>query len=61
MTQLGDWWDDLSATALVGTARRQVPALPPALGAGRPDAPREAALLDAAALGGTLRLSLIHI
>ena len=55
MTHLGDWWDDLSATALVGTARRQVPALPPALGAGRPDAPREAALLDAAALGGTLR------
>src|SRR5262249_16202064 len=52
---LGDWWTDLSAAALVGTSRRQVPTLPAALGGGRPDAPREVALLDAAALGSALR------
>jgi Family of unknown function (DUF5691) len=54
-TDFGTWWSDLSAAALVGTARRQVPALPGGLGPGRPEAPREIALLDAAALGSALR------
>jgi len=54
---LGTWWSDLSAAALVGTARRQVPRLPAMLGVGRPGASREAALLDAAALGGALRVA----
>jgi hypothetical protein len=54
-TDLGDWWDDLSAAALVGTSRRQVPTLPAALGQGRVDAAREVALLDAAALGSAVR------
>jgi hypothetical protein len=52
---LGDWWTDLSAAALVGTSRRHVPTLPAALGTGRVDAAREVALLDAAALGSALR------
>ncbi|QIG45015.1 hypothetical protein G5V58_21580 [Nocardioides anomalus] len=52
---VGSWWEEVSAAALIGTARRPVPALPAALGAGRPDAPREVALLDAAALGSALR------
>lgn len=51
------WWSDLSAAALVGTARRQVPGLPAAFGPGRPEAPREVALLDAAALGSALRVA----
>jgi len=54
-TDLGEWWADLSAAALVGTSRRQVPALPAALGTGRAEAAREVALLDAAALGSALR------
>jgi hypothetical protein len=54
-TDLGEWWADLSAAALVGTSRRQVPALPAALGTGRVGAAREVALLDAAALGSALR------
>ncbi|MFL6134800.1 MAG: DUF5691 domain-containing protein [Nocardioidaceae bacterium] len=54
---LGSWWSDLTAAALVGTARRQVPRLPATLGVGRPDASREVALLDAAALGGALRVA----
>jgi hypothetical protein len=51
----GAWWTDLSAAALVGTARRQVPPLPGVLGPGRDGAAREVALLDAAALGSALR------
>ncbi|HET6938703.1 MAG TPA: hypothetical protein VFI19_08865, partial [Nocardioides sp.] len=54
-TDLGEWWADLSAAALVGTSRRQVPALPAVLGTGRVGAAREVALLDAAALGSALR------
>jgi hypothetical protein len=54
---LGTWWSDLSAAALVGTARRQVPRLPAMLGVGRPGASPEVALLDAAALGGALRVA----
>jgi hypothetical protein len=57
------WWADLRSSALVGTARRPVPDLAPALGvAGRTEAPEPAdlapstvALLDAAALGGAAR------
>lgn len=54
-TDFGEWWTDLTAAALVGTARRQVPPLPGALGPGRDGAAREVALLDAAALGSALR------
>ena len=51
------WWDALRAASLVGTARREVPALPAALvslvadGAGS----REQTLLEAAALGDAVR------
>ena len=54
-TDLSAWWADLTAAAVVGTARRQVPPLPEVLSAGRDDAGREVLLLDAAALGGALR------
>lgn len=48
------WWSAVTATALVGTARGRVPDLP-ALGVDpRPDGGPEAALLDAAAVGGAL-------
>ncbi|MBB2893641.1 DUF5691 domain-containing protein [Flexivirga oryzae] len=55
--ELGLWWDDLRGAALVGTARREPPAWPSTgLGvAARPDADRETAVLDGAALGATLR------
>ena len=50
-----EWWGQLRAAALVGTARRDVPPLP-ALGlAPRDGATREEALLDAAALGDAVR------
>jgi hypothetical protein len=55
VSELSSWWEELSAAALVGTARRPVPPLPSALAAERPDVPREVALLDAAALGSALR------
>jgi hypothetical protein len=49
-----DWWHDLGSVALLGTARRPVPALPP-LGlfsvALDPEARSEEALLSSAALG----------
>lgn len=54
MSALVQWWEELGAAALVGTARRPVPPLPDGLPE-RPDASRETALLDAAALGGALR------
>ncbi|MBO9524324.1 MAG: hypothetical protein J7518_22530 [Nocardioidaceae bacterium] len=51
---LDTWWRDLGGAALVGTARRTVPAVPEPLVA-RSDAPAETALLDGAALGHALR------
>ncbi len=52
---LDDWWGQLRAAALVGTARRDVPPLP-ALGyVPRDGTTREEALLDAAALGDAVR------
>ena len=52
---LDEWWGQLRAAALVGTARREVPPLP-ALGlVPRDGATREEALLDAAALGDAVR------
>ena len=56
MSDLDTWWRAVGNAALVGTARRPVPPLPDLAPAGvraRPEgAPREEALLDAAALGG---------
>ncbi len=54
---LDQWWDALRAAALVGTARREVPALPPALApfGAADDATREQALLESAALGDAVR------
>ncbi len=52
------WWAALTAAALVGAGRGRVPAVPDALGvAPRPDADAPTALLDAAAVGGTLQLA----
>ena len=52
---MDEWWGQLRASALVGTARREVPPLP-ALGfVPRDDTTREEALLDAAALGDAVR------
>lgn len=49
------WWQQTTAAALLGTERREPPALPDALGvAARPDSTPETALLDAAAVGGAL-------
>lgn len=56
-TDLDSWWSELSAAALVGTARRRVPALPEVLGGQRPGATREVGLLDGAALGSAVRLA----
>ena len=54
-TTVDEWWGQLRAAALVGTARRDVPPLP-ALGfLPRDGATREEALLDAAALGDAVR------
>lgn len=56
MSDVDAWWREVGNAALVGTARRPVPPLPDLGPAGvqpRPEgAPREEALLDAAALGG---------
>jgi hypothetical protein len=56
VSDVDTWWRDVGNVALVGTARRPVPALPDLGPAGvrapAPGAPREEALLDAAALGG---------
>jgi len=53
VVELAPWWGQVSASALVGTARRPAPRLSPALGVeGRPDADPETALLDQLALGG---------
>ena len=56
MTDVDTWWREVGNAALVGTARRPVPALPDLGVAGlRPRehaTPREDSLLDAAALGG---------
>ncbi len=56
MSEVDTWWRDVGNAALVGTARRPVPPLPDLGRAGvrdrPPGAPREEALLDAAALGG---------
>jgi hypothetical protein len=56
VTDVDTWWREVGNAALVGTARRPVPPLPDLGPAGvRPRAgaaPREEALLDAAALGG---------
>jgi hypothetical protein len=49
------WWAAVTAAALVGTARGRVPDLPPLGVEPRPDGGPEAALLDAAAVGGALR------
>ncbi|NYD31704.1 DUF5691 domain-containing protein [Nocardioides kongjuensis] len=49
------WWQQTTAAALLGTERREPPALPHDLGVtARPDSTPETALLDAAALGGAL-------
>jgi len=49
------WWQQTTAAALLGTERREPPALPHGLGvAARPDSTPETALLDAAAVGGAL-------
>ncbi|HKX66257.1 MAG TPA: DUF5691 domain-containing protein [Intrasporangium sp.] len=52
--RFSDWWHDLGSVALLGTARRPVPALPP-FGSGSialdPEARSEEALLTSAALG----------
>lgn len=53
--RLDRWWADLTAAALVGTARRPVPAPPDWPLEARPDASPEVALLDAAAVGSALR------
>ncbi len=53
--ELDRWWEELSAAALVGTARRPVPPPPVWPPASRPDASPEVALLDAAAVGSALR------
>src|SRR5690349_16810630 len=56
MSDVDAWWREVGNAAIVGTARRPVPPLPDLGPAGvrpRPEpAPREEALLDAAALGG---------
>jgi len=52
---LHEWWQDLVSAALVGTARRPVPADPGWPIRGRAGAPPEVAMLDAAALGGAVR------
>jgi hypothetical protein len=48
------WWAAVTAAALVGTARGRVPDLPGIGVRPRPDGGPEAALLDAAAVGGAL-------
>lgn len=49
------WWQATTAAALLGTSRREPPALPADLGvAARPGATPETALLDAAAVGAAL-------
>ncbi|MBE7324593.1 hypothetical protein IEQ44_08005 [Nocardioides sp. Y6] len=51
MTTLHEWTEELRAAALVGTARREAPAVPAGWGlAARPPGSREQALLSAAAL-----------
>lgn len=55
MNELDDWWQDLTAAALVGTGRRPPPPAPPWPVVARDDASREVLLLDAVALGGALR------
>lgn len=55
---IGEWWREVETAALLGTARRTVPALPDLSAIGVDDRPAgspEEALLDAAALGGALR------
>jgi hypothetical protein len=54
-TDLDVWWEHLRAAALVGTARREVPAWPDLGPSAREGASREEALLDAAALGDAVR------
>ncbi|MEO6510582.1 MAG: DUF5691 domain-containing protein [Nocardioides sp.] len=54
-TDLDSWWEHLRATALVGTARREVPEWPDLGPPARPDASREETLLDSAALGDAVR------
>lgn len=51
------WWEDLRATALVGTARREPPGWPSdgLRVTERPQADRETTVLDGAALGAALR------
>lgn len=53
--EIDGWWRDLTAAALVGTARRPVPPEPQWGVAPRADASPEILLLDAAALGGAVR------
>lgn len=53
--ELDRWWADLTAAALVGTARRPVPAPLHLPLEARADASPEVALLDAAAVGSALR------
>jgi hypothetical protein len=55
VTELEQWWDHLRTTALVGTARREVPPIPDLGPAVRVAATREETLLDAAALGDAVR------
>lgn len=52
---VADWWRQLSAAALVGTARRPAPDLPQIGVVARPEARADRLALDAAALGGVLR------
>lgn len=53
--QIATWWEELSAAALLGTARRRLPPSPSEFGPARRDASREVVLLDAAALGSAVR------
>ncbi|WP_182377969.1 DUF5691 domain-containing protein [Nocardioides sp. WS12] len=56
-----DWWQQASAAALLGTTRREPPAIPVGLGiAPRPDPTPETTLLDAAAVGGALLRATAH-
>ena len=54
-TDVGIWWDELVAVSMLGTARRDPPPLPAALGVPDPTGPREDRLLAAATAAMVLR------
>lgn len=53
--QLGDWWEDVTSAALVGVARRSVPAPPEWLVDENTQQAAELRLLDSVAVGASLR------